>query len=247
LGADPFSAEMKRGWDAEGLDVSLVLAHPTRHTGLYAISTDEAGERSFSYWREASAAQEMFALPETAAALEAAAGAELLYFSLISLAILPPAARSRLLTLAAEIRAHGGIVAFDGNYRPRLWNKPGEAQAARDAAVAVADIGLPTLDDEQALLGHATAESVAGHWADLGCEQTVVKLGEQGCRLPDGRIIAPDRVLRPVDTSGAGDAFNAGYLSARLNGASIEAAARAGHALAAWTITRPGAIPPRDS
>lgn len=247
LGDDPFSAEIKREWQAEGLDVSLVLTHPTRHAGLYAIDTDPAGERSFTYWRDHAAVREMFALPSMPGALQVAEHADLLAFSLITLAILPPAARAELIALASRVRANGGRVAVDGNYRARLWSDPAEACTARDTAIACADIGLPTLEDEAALSGSASANDVAAHWQGLGCAETVVKLGAGGCRLPDGRIIAPEATLTPIDTSGAGDAFNAGYLAARLEGAAIEDAARAGHALAGWTIMRRGAIPPRDS
>lgn len=247
LGDDPFSDEMKREWQAEGLNVSLVLTHPDRHAGLYAIDTDTAGERSFTYWRDHAAAREMFALPSMPRALQIAERGELLAFSLITLAIMPPQARAELLALAERVRAHGGKVAFDGNYRPRLWSDPAEARAARDAAIACADIGLPTLEDEAALSGSVTADDVSAYWQELGCAETVVKLGAAGCRLPDGQIIAPEATFVPIDTSGAGDAFNAGYLAARLEGASIEDAARAGHALAGWTIMRRGAIPPRDS
>lgn len=243
LGADPFSRDMKRQWHAEGLDTSLVLAHPIRQAGLYAIDTDDAGERSFTYWRDTSAAREMFALPDSDAAVAQAVRADLLYFSLITLAILPAAGRSRLLSLAKQT----GRVAFDGNYRPRLWSNSDEATHARDAAIALADIGLPTLEDERALSGEPDADSVAHSWQSLGCEETVVKLGAEGCRLPEGEILSPPKPLAAVDTSGAGDAFNAGYLDARLRGASISEAANAGHGLAGWTIMRPGAIPPRDS
>lgn len=246
LGCDPFVDDMLERWRGEGLDCSLVLRHPDRATGLYAIHTDAAGERSFAYWRDASAARAMFALAGTEAACAAAAEADLLVFSLISLAVLPPEGRAALLAIAQAVRARGGQVAFDGNYRPRLWPDPAAARAARDAAIALATIGLPTLEDEALLSGEADAASVAAHWAGLGCAEPLVKLGAQGCRLPDGPIIPPPEVLAPVDTSGAGDAFNAGYLGARLRGASTAAAALAGHALAGWTVMRPGAIPDRD-
>ena len=246
LGSDHFSAELRQRWQAEGLDTGLVLTHPERIAGLYAITLDPAGERSFSYWRQASAAREMFALEGSAAASATAAQADLLAFSLITLAILPPEGRRALFDLAGQVRARGGRVAFDGNYRPRLWSSPAEARAARDAAIALADIGLPTLEDETALSGETDAAGVAAHWQGLGCAETVVKLGAKGCRLPDGALLPPDRVLEPVDTSGAGDAFNAGYLSARLTGAAPAEAAASGHRLAGWTILRPGAIPPRD-
>lgn len=247
LGSDPFAASLVDRWQGEGLDCSLVLHHPARTTGLYAISTDAVGERSFAYWRECSAARELCTLPGAPAAAESAAQADLLVFSLISLAILPPEGREWLFAIARRVRAKGGQVAFDGNYRPRLWSDADTARQTRDTAIGLASIGLPTLEDEAALSGEIDAAAVAQHWRSLGCEETVVKLGAAGCQLPDGEIVAPPEALLPVDTSGAGDAFNAGYLGARLRGESMQVAARAGHALAGWTIMRPGAIPDRDS
>lgn len=246
LGDDPFSADLRGRWDAEGLDTSLVLSHPQRHCGLYAISTDEHGERSFTYWREASAAREMFALPESREALRTAAGAELLYFSLITLAILPPEGRNRLFGLAAEVRGNGGIVAFDNNYRARLWNSPTEAAAARDTAITRATIGLPTLADESELSSSNDADDIARRWRAGGCPEVAVKLGDCGCQLPSGEVQPPPESVRVVDSSGAGDAFNAGYLAERLRDAEPATAALHGQHLAAWTLARRGAIPPRD-
>lgn len=246
LGSDPLSADLKARWAAEGIDTSLVLDHPTRSTGLYAISTDAMGERSFAYWRDTSAARELFDLSGSSDVSARVATADLLAFSLISLAILSDDGRKHLLVLASLVRANGGKVAFDGNYRPGLWVSRDEAVRWRDLAIGVADFGLPTLEDEIALSSQSDAASVATHWQKLGCGETVVKLGAGGCRLPDGRLVAPAAVLDPVDTSGAGDAFNAGYLGARLSAADPAAAANEGHKLAGWTIMRPGAIPPRD-
>lgn len=245
LGTDPFSAGVKAQWAAEGLGTSLILTHPARNPGLYAITCDDAGERSFTYWRGGSAACALFDCAGIEAALECVENADALAFSLISLAILPESGRLALLELARKVRAKGGLVAFDGNYRPRLWPDRETAQAVRDIAVAVASIGLPTLEDENMLSGESDAAAVAAHWQGLGCSETIVKMGAQGCRLPDGTILAPGEVLKLVDTSGAGDAFNAGYLGARLRGEPVAQAAIAGHVLAGWTIMRRGAIPPR--
>jgi len=246
LGADPFAGRMRADWSREGLDCSLLLSHPTRNTGLYAIETDSRGERHFHYWREHSAAREVFACPGAEQAQAAIARADLLVFSLISLAILPPAGRDKLLGLARAVRDHGGRVAFDGNYRARLWDSPQDARIWRDRAAAEADFGLPTLGDECALGGTTSEHEVAAHWAALGCGEVLVKLGERGCRLPDGGILPPESLFDPVDTSGAGDAFDAGYLSARLRDRPVEEAARMGQKLAGWTVLRNGAIPPRD-
>jgi 2-dehydro-3-deoxygluconokinase len=247
LGTDPFSDDLIAAWKREGLDVSLIARDAARMPGLYAIRTDGAGERSFHYWREDSAARGMFALPgfaQTAAAIRAA---DVICFSLITLAILPDEARRRLLDLCQAASARGARVVFDGNYRPRLWPSAKEARRWRALAAASCDIGLPTFDDEKMLSGAASADEVATQWSESGARETIVKLGGEGCRLPDGAIVAPPKVVAAVDTSGAGDAFNAGYLAARLRGGSIDDAARAGHALAGWVVMRPGAIPDRDA
>ncbi len=246
LGCDPLSADLKSKWADEGLDTSLIVTHPTRSTGLYAITTDQAGERSFSYWRDHSAARALFELDAIDAVMAQTEWVDLLVFSLISLAILPPADRQHLLDMASLIQAHGGKVAFDGNYRPRLWGSVEEAQKARDSAIAVSDIGLPTLEDEALLSGMKDADEVAAHWQSLGCSEVIVKLGAKGCRLPDGTICPPPEILAPKDTSGAGDAFNGGYLASRMKGGSVADAAVAGHKLAGWCVMRPGAIPARE-
>lgn len=236
LGRDPFSEGMRAAWAAEGLDTSLVLDHPTRTSGLYAISTDAEGERSFTYWRDNSAARDLFSLPGINAALAEAEKADLVVYSLITLAILPEAARTRLLALNAR-------VAFDSNYRPRLWPDATTAATVRDAAIARASIGLPTLEDEIQMSGETTADAVGLNWQSRGCIETVVKMGVMGCRLPVGDIIAPTKRLSPIDTSGAGDAFNAGYLHARMFGATPTEAAKEGNYLAGQVLNHPGAIP----
>lgn len=246
LGSDTYSKTLKRQWRAEGLDISLVLSDPQRHAGLYAIDTDDHGERSFTYWRETSAARAMFSCAGIEEALAQAAQADLVGFSLITLAILPAEGRDKLMKLCQSVRARGGRVAFDGNYRPRLWTSIEEARRARDLAISVADIGLPTLEDEASLSGETDSKQVSAHWSRLGCLETLVKLGVEGCLLPDGSLLPPPKVLNPVDTSGAGDAFNGGYLAARLLGYGIHEAALEGHKVAGWCVMRQGAIPPRD-
>jgi 2-dehydro-3-deoxygluconokinase len=247
LGSDAFSERLRGSWAQEGIDCGLVLTHPTRQAGLYAITTDEAGERSFAYWRETSAARSLFELDGVEAAMDTAACADLLCFSLISLAILPAAGRERLLALALRVKANGGRVAFDGNYRPRLWESASSAAVWRDRAIAVADIGLPTLEDE-ALIGRVTnSASVAAHWKAAGCDEVIVKQGAAGCLLPDNLSCPVPAMLHPVDTSGAGDAFHGGYLAARMSGLAVADAAAAGHALAGWNVMRRGAIPAADA
>ncbi len=249
LGPDPLSAHLREAWRAEGLDVAHVLHHPTRPVGIYAIETAADGERSFAYWRSASAARDMFGLPEMAAAIEALRGVDLLYLSLITLAILPVEARRKLFRLCRDVRSRGGLVAFDSNYRPALWGNVAKAHEAVRQMAALTDIALPTLDDERLLFGDRSTEAVVDRWQGWGVGEVVVKLGAEGCVVAHGaeRIDVPACFVPvPVDTSGAGDAFNAGYLAARASG-DFAAAAGAGHRLAAWVVARRGALPAQEA
>lgn len=246
LGADPMSAQLLGQWEAEGVDTSLVIAAQGRLPGLYAIETDTTGERSFHYWRSEAAARRMFDFPESPGMVGQAAQSDLLYFSLITLAILPDAGREALLDLCAQVRANGGRIAFDGNYRARLWDDAATARHWRDRAIAVSDMGLPTLADEVEMGEADDAQDAAARWGAGAGKDVVVKLGGDGC-LVVGEIVPIPQQVEVIDSSGAGDAFNGGYVHARLAGASPRDAALAGHRLAGWNIGRRGAIPARDA
>ena len=164
LGGDPFAGHMRQAWGREGLDVSQVLTIPEKTTGLYAIDTDERGERHFSYWRSDSAARSLFLAPGIDQAVDKAHEADLLFFSLITLAILPDEGRELVLRMARNVRTHRGKVAFDSNYRPALWKNAETARLWRDRAAETADFGLPSLEDEQRLDDVADAAAVRDQW-----------------------------------------------------------------------------------
>jgi 2-dehydro-3-deoxygluconokinase len=247
LGDDPYSHEMRAAWSAAGIDLSLVLIDPQRMPGLYAISTDAAGERSFSYWRGQSAVRRLFELPDIARVLAVARQSEVLYLSGITLSLFDAAGRAQLLALAQAVRARGGSVAFDPNYRPRGWGSPAEAQAAISAFAAAVSMAMPTFDDEAQLWGDRSAGDTAARWLQWGAAEVVVKRGAAGCSVVTSgtsTAVAAAAVARVVDTTGAGDSFNAAYLAARLRGESPAAAGAAGNALAGQVIQQRGALLP---
>lgn len=247
LGDDAFSDRMMAAMREEGLDTSGIARLPGRLPGIYAIATDRRGERSFAYWRSESAARSM--LTDGALDLAALAGFDLLVLSGITLAILPPDDRERLIEECARLRSAGLTVAFDSNYRPRLWGSEAEARAAFARMWAATTIALPSRDDEDRL---HPGEEVAGLFARLagaGVREVALKDGPAGPHLwvrdralPRGSYPPAPRV---VDTTAAGDSFDAGYLAARLRGRGVEEAAQQAHALAGRVIGVRGAILPR--
>ncbi len=247
LGSDQWSADLMAAWQEEGIDTSLIARHPQRVPGLYGVTVDSTGERSFTYWRQASAARDLFALPETQTLLDEAGEADLLFLSGITLSLYDADGRAAILALAKGLRARGGDVVFDGNYRRRGWQDVAEARAAFDALAPAVSIALPTCEDETVVYGDTTPEAIAARWHAAGAREVVVKLGADGAYVAAAgdAFIVPTQAIRPIDTTGAGDAFDAGYISARLKGADPHAAALVGHRLAGITIRHPGAIPPR--
>ncbi|TIT08800.1 MAG: sugar kinase, partial [Mesorhizobium sp.] len=115
-----------------------------------------------------------------------------------TLAILDGAARKTLLAAVAKARATGSLVAFDPNYRPRLWRQREEAQAAILDAFAVTDLALPTFPDEQMLFGDAAPQATAERLRKLVGE-VVVKNGEEPALIAGDAVrgaLAPFETLR---------------------------------------------------
>ena len=247
LGDDAYSDGMLAMWQDESIATDLVARLPGRLPGLYTIRTDERGERTFTYWRSASAARDMLRGPRAEQVAAALRGYDLLYVSGITLSILDPPQRAAVVAIADLVRERGGRVAFDSNYRPVGWPTPDAARAAFEEMLGRVDIALPPLDDEQALFGVKDAPECADRLHRRGVAEVAIKLGQAGCFLSSAKFtgeIPAEPVDEVVDSTAAGDSFNAGYLAARLLGADPPRAARLGNRLAARVITHPGAIIP---
>ncbi len=248
FGDDPFSAQQLEFFAANRIGIAASPRIAGARPGLYAITLDGA-ERSFTYWRADAAARR---LADDPALLEKSLqNRDLVYFSGITLAILDDKRRGTLLDAVASARKAGACVAFDPNYRPRLWPSTEAARAAITRALGVCDIALPTFPDEAALFGDENPEATAGRLTKSGVGEVVVKNGEEAALVVAGGHTAATvpavLVANPVDTTGAGDSFNGGYLAARLLGHSPAEAARNGHSVAAAVVQVRGALAPFDT
>ncbi|MER8371627.1 sugar kinase [Mesorhizobium sp. M1406] len=245
FGDDPFSQGQIDFFAENGIGIGSSPVIAGARPGLYAITLTGA-ERSFTYWRGDAAARQLASNP--AALSKSLENQALVYFSGITLAILDDAARATLLAAVAKARSAGSTVAFDPNYRPRLWRNREEAQAAVIEALAVTDIALPTFPDEQMLFGDATPQATAERLGQL-VDEVIVKNGEAPALIAQGETLCEVpaiHVADPIDTTGAGDSFNGGYLAARLAGHDPLEAARRAHRVAAAVVQVRGALAPFD-
>lgn len=243
LGVDQLSQRIIEAIEAENVGTSSIARLTDKLPGIYAIELDAEGERSFRYWRSQSAARSM--LDEGGIALSTLQSYDVLCLSAITLAILSDQARSKLMVACAQMKQAGKVVVFDSNYRSALWRDGQEARDVISAMWVVTTVGLPSRDDEASLWPDESPEQL---FARLDLPEIAMKDGAggpwlwSGESLPKGSYRAAEMV---VDTTSAGDAFNAGYLAGRLRGLSPQDAAQAGHTLASAVIGQKGAIIPQ--
>ncbi|WP_436499823.1 sugar kinase [Actinokineospora sp. HUAS TT18] len=239
LGGDAESDRMRESWHAQGVgDDALVVVDRT--VGAYLISTDSTGERSFTYWRGASAAARTFADAEWISHLRG----DLIVLSGITLQLTSTESRAALVARLGELRGQGSVVAFDNNFRSGAWPSADHARTAMAELLGVTDIALVTLDDEVALGAAHDVESCGSRLERLGVREAVIKVGPEGAWVNSRGVLThvPTEPVSAVDTTAAGDSFNGGYLAARVAGLSPVDAAKTGNRLAARVVSRRGAI-----
>jgi len=245
-GDDATSRAMRDAWVLEGIDDTLAFTAAGGLPGLYLIETDTRGERRFEYWRSNSAARRWFELLQ-AEGESVLWGADLIYFSGISIAILNSNERSAAIELLRRVRTRVGYIAFDPNVRLALWETAQIAAQSIEAALAICDIALPSSEDIARLFRLDGPEQQTNLLLKMGVRELALTLGSSGCLVVDGgvrtRLPAPAAAI-VADTSGAGDAFNGAYLARRLCGASAVEAAQAGLLVGSRVVGHAGAIVP---
>jgi 2-dehydro-3-deoxygluconokinase len=240
LGDDEFGRQFVELWRREGVDCSGVEVDPDAPTGAYFI-TQGSGGHTFTYRRAGSAASRMHLTEGFRAVL---GRARYLHVSGISQAI-GTSACDTVFDAIDYVRAGGGRVSFDLNFRPRLW-PAARARAIALATLAHTDLFLPSLDEAEALFGIDEPRALI-EWAHArGARQVAVKRGALGAMVSDGATIVevPGLPVEVVDATGAGDCF-AGVLVARLAAEEpLAQAARAACIAAALSTTGRGAVAP---
>lgn len=242
LGDDAMSDEMSAFIGAAGIGTASIRRLRGKTPGLYMINLKD-GERSFSYWRDSSAARQLAADGDALrAAIEAS---DVLYFSGITLAILP---REDAFTLLAELRrakAIGKLVAFDPNLRPRLWSSLDAMHTMIAEGGRASTLVMPSFDDEAMHFGDDSVAATIRRYRQYGASMIVVKNGADGATIGDGAdetLVPAVKVGKIIDTTSAGDSFNGAFLAHYLQHQDAVAAAAFAAKIAAKVIQEYGAL-----
>jgi len=240
LGCDVFSDTAITQMQAEGINSTYVERVPGENIGLYAISNDEHGEREFSYWRSSSPVRQLFDQPYFLTD-----DIDAFYFTGITLAV-THSGRKNFLALLVNLRSRGVTIIFDPNYRALLWDDLEQAQSSYRAVLPLCDLILPTIDDDAALWGVTNIEHCKRFYQDFGIAEIVIKGPDLIAHAfaPEGHVTLAAKPVAALDTTGAGDSFNAGYLAERLTGGSLMSSLKCAQQLSAVVVQHNGAITP---
>lgn len=246
-GGDAFSLAMNKQWQQQQLNTDLCVYLPERNTGIYNISLDAYGERSFSYWRKGSAASELMQYLDTKMVIEKSSQFKIVFFTGITLAIMSDKGRQTLLDLISSLKQKGCKIAFDPNYRALLWNKQ-DARNWIQKAYDISDIILPGLDDHQSLFGHQSLVELLEYFSTFNVSELVIKCGELGVygytkgahATVEHVPFVPAKVQ--VDTTAAGDSFAGAYLNGAIEGMSMNDKLTLACDVARMVVQHPGAI-----
>ena len=245
LGVDFYSDQILNYISSEGVGTEKIRRISSSGPGIYAISTDKLGERSFSYWRDNSAAKTLFG---RSVDFESMLGYDFIYFSGISLAILAQRARDDFQRWVTDKRGDISFF-FDSNYRKTLWLNTVIAQSTIEKALRNSTIAFASLDDHKQLTGQNNEASIVNGLKKSGATQVVLKRGEDGPLLIGKTTANPsfERIKNVVDSTAAGDSFNAGFIASYLQGHSYLTCAEHGHMLASKVLQYPGAVCPMSA
>lgn len=238
VGDDSFGRFAVDSLARAGVDTRAVATTTDAPTVAVIAVVQPGGDRLIYVWPPTGGAHGALERDAAVAALE---GATWLHVSGICLRVAP--ARDAVLAAMEEARLKGVPVSFDLNLRLENWGWDDDFAATVEAAVDNSDVVLGAASDEVGALAGTTdpiaaAASLAGH-----DRVVVARLGADGAvaSSPGGSVMVPGFVVPVVDTVGAGDAFNAGFIAARLRGLDISGAVVWGNAVAGLTVSGRGA------
>lgn len=252
ISSDLFGVKLIDSLNASNVDASMCNRSDRPTTLAFVELTD--GHAKYAFYDENTAGRLL--AEEDLPAPEALDGVDALFFGGISLPVEPCGATYEALALREGANR---LVMVDPNIRPGFIKDEARYRARLDRMIGVADIVKVSDEDLEWIAGAGDLATLAGALLAKGPKIICVTRGKDGVTAYlDGRDVSVGtKMVEVVDTVGAGDTFNAGFLAgldragkltksavSSLTDAEIEAALSLGNQAASVTVSRAGANPP---
>lgn len=233
VGQDPAGTFIREACEKEGIDIQSLLCDSQINTSINIGLVADDGERTFvtnrngSLWKTCIDHIDMSRFGE----------AKIL--SLASIFNSPLLDGKSLEIIFAKAKAENLIICAD-MIKPRL----GETLDDIKGCLSFVDYIFPNFEEAKLLTGKSTAEDIADTFLACGVKYVVLKTGREGCFIKGPGVaesIPAIKGIKAIDTTGAGDNFASGFITALLDGKSIQECARFANATAAVSVQSLGA------
>lgn len=244
VGNDPFGKFLKTTLDETGVKTDKLLMSNSDKTTLAFVSLGANGERDFTFYKGAH---------EKIDPSEVSLPDDTFLFHFGSLTQISEQAKAATDALIQEARSKGCVITYDPNIREPLWIDMNKARSVILETSKLVDV--LKLNEEEAMLLSDTKdiESASKKLFISNLDALFITLGEQGSYYKTKNHEGYMKTIKvtPVDTTGAGDAFNAGYISSLVTGKTkfsdmneetLVRTMKRANVIAALTTTKKGAI-----
>lgn len=232
MGRDMFAGEVLRVLAERGVDTSRMVVRKDMPTSVSLVMIDKHGDRRFIYHGKTNDSFCLNDVPE-----DTLIGRDGVHFgSAVGLRGWPGADIARLFIRA---KAHGALTFLDVT-----WSQREDWRQAVEPALNATDYFLPSMLEASHLAGSESLADIRAYFARFNLRALIVKLGAEGCYVTDfvDEWRLPIYDISPViDTTGAGDTFAAGFISAILRGQSLKDSAYFANVVAGHSVTAIGA------
>lgn len=246
VGRDSFQTYLLDSWQAENIDTSNIKI-VEGYNGLYILSIQEEARKEFVFYRKKSAAT---TLSTDDISEEYIQQANIVYSTGIAQS-LSSSAKGAVKKAFRIAKDKGCLVAYDPNYRERAWDADEANEAMEEIIDCIDIIMLNNIHDADWLIDQTSPDKIIKYFWDKGVSTVAVKMGKNGCVIGyNGEInTIPGKEVEAVDSTGAGDAFNGGFLHGIACGYTPFESARLATIVASKQIKGLGAVkslPHRD-
>jgi len=216
VGDDGFALVVRQVLEDAGVDVSHIVTDPDVGTSGTMVMVHGDGERSFIHYPGANGRVRPSDVPD--ALLERSK-----VLLLAGALVMPGFDGEPAAEVLRRAREAGAITCLD-----TVWDATGTWMRLLGPMLRQADMFLPSIAEASELTDEVEPPRIAAKLMEYGPRVIALKQGEHGCyvRTPDEEISLPAYDIVPVDGTGAGDAFVAGFLRGHLAGWPLEETAR---------------------